>query len=86
MLKREVTKTKKDTLGNITHLCNSFEYWSPISKNDVINDIESKTHSYFVQINHQEVDIIVVNGSSGKYLRTDPDKTKKNNLDELPDC
>lgn len=30
--------------------------------------------------------IRVVNGPTGKYLRTDKDSTSKNNLDDLPDC
>ena len=33
-----------------------------------------------------EVDVVVVNGSTGRYLRTDPDKTTRNNLDDLPNC
>ncbi len=86
MARRKVTKSRKDKLGNITHLCNQFESWSPRTTHDVIRDIENKLDSYYVIVNYQEVDIIVVDGTNGKYLRTDPDKTTKNNLDELPDC
>lgn len=49
-------------------------------------DIEGKRHSYYVRVNGQEVDIIVADGPNGKYLRTDPDVTTSNNLDDLPDC
>ncbi len=35
---------------------------------------------------NQRVEIHVVKGPNGKYLRTDPDKTTKNNLLDLPDC
>lgn len=31
-------------------------------------------------------EIRVVNGPTGKYLRTDRDQTSHNNLDDLPDC
>ncbi len=31
-------------------------------------------------------EIRVVNGPTGKYLRTDRDNTSRNNLDDLPDC
>ncbi len=62
------------------------EFWSPRHKNDVILDIESSMHSYFILIAGKTVDIHVINGSTGKYLRTDPDKTENNNLNELPNC
>jgi len=32
------------------------------------------------------VDIHVVRGPNGKYLRTDPDRTSRNNLEDLLDC
>ena len=32
------------------------------------------------------VDIKVVQGTYHPYLRTDPDKTVRNNLDDLPSC
>lgn len=87
MADRQVTHSGKDGDGDITKLCKPGEYWSPRMKSDAINDIESKTHTYFVRLQGgQRVDIEVVNGSSGKYLRTDRDKTTKNNLDDLPDC
>ncbi len=88
MARRQVTKTRKDIDGDITALCNPSEYWSPRAKADAISDIESNTHSYYVMVsNSQEVDIHVVNDpNKGKYLRTDPDKTSSNNLDDLPDC
>ena len=51
-----------------------------------ITDIESGDHQYYVKVGLHNVGINVVDGSSGKYLRTDPDKTNTNNLDDLPDC
>lgn len=86
MAKRKVTRSRKDKLGNITHLCNPFEHWSPRAASDVIYDIEHGYYTYFVSVGKSEVDIIVVDSATGKYLRTDPDKTTKNNLDDLPDC
>ena len=87
MSRREVTKTKKDRDGDILALCNPGMYWSPVSKKDAIAEIESYNNSYYVRVNYQEVEIHVVKRSDGtKYLRTDPDKTTRNNLDELPDC
>lgn len=85
-MKRYVTKTGKDKDGDITELCRDGETWSPRSKADAISDIENKTHEYWVKWTDKETQIKVVNGSSGKYLRTDRDTTSKNNLDDLPNC
>ena len=87
MAKRYVTKTGKDRDGDITKLCQPGQPWSPRLKADAIADIESGTHEYWVNwTHHPETKIRVVNGSSGKYLRTDRDSTSRNNLDDLPDC
>ncbi len=88
MARRQVTKTGKDSDGDITALCNPSEYWSPRAKADAISDIESNEHSYYVIASGlREVDVHVVDDpSKGKYLRTDSDGTSRNNLDDLPDC
>lgn len=87
MADREVTKSRKDKDRDITALCKSGEGWSPRLKQDAINDIEGGLHTYHVMDAAKgRVEIKVVQGSTGKYLRTDPDKTTKNNLDDLPDC
>lgn len=87
MADREVRQTGKDDEGDITSLCNQAMSWSPRSKSNAISDIESDTHSYYVKgQGGTRIDIHVVNGPTGKYLRTDPDKTSSNNLDDLPNC
>ena len=86
MSDRAVYKTGKDGDGDITRLCNSGEYWSPRSKANAINDIETGTHSYYVPWQNGRTNIRVVQGPNGKYLRTDRDNTSRNNLDDLPDC
>jgi hypothetical protein len=86
MIERKIISSKKDSLGNITAVCNPGEWWSPRSSEDVINDIEDLLYEYFVIVDGAKVKISVVLGATGKYLRTDPDKTIKNNLDYLPDC
>ena len=72
MARRQVTRTKKDSDGDILALCNPSENWSPRSKNDAIYDIESNNHSYYVIIGgSKEVDIRVIKDPyKGKYLRT----------------
>ena len=87
MASRQVFATKKNVEGDITALCNSNEFWSPRYKKDAISDIETGEHSYYVLISGIKVNIRVVNDHiKGKYLRTDPDQTNRNNLDMLPDC
>ncbi|MCK5779217.1 MAG: DUF3892 domain-containing protein [Rhodospirillales bacterium] len=88
MADRKVTKSRKDNDGDITALCNDGQWWSPRTKADAINDIESNTHSYYVQQPAtSRSDIQVVNDRvKGKYLRTGPDGEPDNNLDNLPDC
>lgn len=85
MADRRVTKTGKDDDGDITSLC-SDAWWSPVSAAQAIRDIKNETHRYFVRTGTSEADIHVVDGPTRKYLRTDPDKTTVDNLDELPDC
>lgn len=84
---RQVTRSRKNSDGDITALCSSGAAWSPRYKADAIRDIESGDHRYFVRVGVDEVDIRVVDHPRyGKYLRTDPDRTTRNNLDDLPDC
>lgn len=86
-LTRDVTRTGKDTDGDITKLCLPGAAWSPRLKADAINDIESGTVDYYVPWSDgTRTKIHVVNGPTGKYLRTDKDSTTRNNLDDLEDC
>lgn len=87
MATRYVTRSGKDKDGDITKLCNQGEAWSPRFKADAIRDIENKVHDYYVSwTDGQKTPIRVVNGTSGKYLRTQRDGSTKNNLDDLDDC
>ena len=86
MASRAVTHSGKDRDGDITKLCHPVQAWSPRMKADAIRDIESGTHSYHVPWPGGSTQIRVVNGPTGKYLRTDRDDTSRNNLDDLPDC
>lgn len=87
MADRPVTRTRKDRDGDILALCNPQESWSPRKKNDAIRDIESRAHRYYVPWDDgRSTWIQVVNGPTGKYLRTDRDETSRNNLDDLRDC
>jgi hypothetical protein len=87
MAERHVVQSGKDPHTGDTRLCNPRELWSPVSKALAISDIESGLNTYSVPWTDGRVtQIRVVNGPTGKYLRTDHDTTQKNNLEDLPDC
>ena len=87
MAERAVDSTRKDADGDILALCRTGQAWSPRAKADAIADIETGAHKYYVAWTPgPSTWIRVVNGPTGKYLRTDKDDTSKNNLDDLPDC
>ena len=86
MADRAVRRTDKDDDGDITALCDSGAAWSPRLKAGAISDIESGLHTYHVPWKDGRTEIHVVNGPTGKYLRTDRDETSRNNLADPPDC
>jgi len=86
MADREITCSGKDSDGDIISIGNAGAYWSPRKKADAINDIESGEHSYYIQSASGRVDISVVGGPTGKYLRSSPNSTGVDNLDNLQNC
>jgi hypothetical protein len=52
----------------------------------VIREIENEGREYFVDVDGARVDVVVSERDGHKYLRTDPDKTARNNLLSLPEC
>lgn len=85
MADRRVTHSRKNRDGDITAIGNPGQFWSPRLKADAISDIELRIHTYYVQWPEKRTEIRVVNGATGRYLRTDRDNTTRNNLDDLPD-
>lgn len=86
MADRRVTKSGKDSDGDITSLCNDGATWSPRKKAEAIRDIDDNAHTYYVDRAGHRTDVHVVNVDGKKHLRTTKDKSDKNNLDNLPDC
>ncbi len=85
MADRIVTCTGKDVGGDIISIGDKEAYWSPKLKVDIIWDIESGIHAYFLEVSGERIDIHVVEGINGKYLRSDPEKTTENILINLPE-
>ena len=86
MVERAVRQSRKDSNGNIVGLGDTGAAWSVRSSVNVIADIDSRLYRYYVPWLSGRTEITVVNGPTGRYLRTDRDRTLKNNLDDLPDC
>ena len=61
------------------------EAWSPRLKADAISDIEDGIHNYYVEEIAPRTDVRVVNGPTGKYLRTTPGSPSGFSLGDLPD-
>lgn len=74
---RQVKATGKDDDGDITSLKGGF---GEVPLNQAIREIEQGDARYAVG----DSEIHVVNGAGGKYLRTAPDSSSSNNLDDLP--
>lgn len=84
MANRQVTRSGKDRDGDITRLCGA---WGNTPKATAIDEIERHVHRYYVEDAYRrQANVIVVNGRWGKHLRTDPDSSCMNNLDNIPDC
>lgn len=85
--RRHVVATRKDGRGDITHLCGGSDVsWGPVPVAEAITQIRSRSVVYFTGSDGQTSLVRVIDGRSGPYLRTDPDPSTANNLDQLPDC
>jgi hypothetical protein len=83
---RQVTHTRKDASGDITHLGGGVgANWSPVATAAAIQQIRSGARTYFTSANGHSSFVRVVEDPDGPYLRTAADGTTANNLDQLPD-
>jgi hypothetical protein len=82
---RAITSVKKTGTGNITHICNDAESWSPVAVADAVRHIQARAVTYIAVVEDSFVFIDAVSdGSGGFYLRTRADRTTADNLDSLP--
>ena len=80
---RRVTRTGKDGDGDITRLCGE---WGSVPKDIAIVEIEALPGFYFVQDYSGKSDVVVYKVGDKKHLRTDPNGSCSDNLDNLPNC
>ena len=82
----QVLRTEKALDGDILALCGDWTPYPKVQKNTAIQWIESGAHRFYAVYGRNSVWVRVVNGPTGKYLRTDADNTTRNNLLDLPNC
>jgi Protein of unknown function (DUF3892) len=82
--------TKPNRQSSVEHITHVGGYGSNQWKLDVetvIARIEGRLENFFVRVGHYETDVIVMSPiGRRKYIRTEPDLTKIDNLLSLPEC
>ncbi len=84
MTDRPVTGVRTDPLGNIVALCNPAERWSPRTTTQIIRDIESELHRYYVPCARGSVSVRVVPEGRGKRLWAATGDAACSDLHDLP--
>lgn len=79
----QVTRSQKNSDGDITGLCGSG--WTH-SKSQVIRNITADSSAYYVSVAGRTVYVRVRTRNGADYLTTSADGYVPNNLDDLPDC
>ena len=83
MADRRVTYTVKGDRWEVVCLCNASEEWSPRGVREIIGDIESGRHTYYVDRAGHRTRVHVVDRGNKKRLMADPDPRSDNNLKNL---
>lgn len=87
MADRQVTHAHRNEQGDILAVC-----WKDpaglkyTDRPNVIADIESGTHRYYVHEQALAVWVLVRTRNGVKYITTEADSMSRNNLDNLPLC
>jgi Protein of unknown function (DUF3892) len=76
-------RPRQNPYEGITHLGGENWRWT---RQQVIDSIEAKTNTFHTFVNGNRAEIGVVDGPSGKYLRTYADGQWNDNLLALPEC
>jgi hypothetical protein len=82
MADRIVLGTIKNEEDDILFLTNESESWSPISVDQVIEDIENDTHKYYSQSFDNPI-LVINDRHKGKYVRAKQNSYLADNLDNL---
>ena len=72
-----------DPHEGITHLGGLSWKWT---RQQVVDSIEAGTNTFHTMVSGKRADVGVVNGPTGKYVRTHADGYYNDNLLALPEC
>lgn len=86
MVNRQVTATRKNSAGYVTHFACADNPASAIPADEVLLDIELGSNSYYVSWPDRRVTVRHATDEGGGYLRCDKDTSPHNDLLDLPDC
>ena len=75
---------RNDPHEGITHLGGTT--WTKKTRQEVVNEINAKTNTFFTMVNGKRAEVGVVNGPNGAYVRTYADGVWTDNLLALPEC
>jgi len=83
-----ITKPNREsTTEHITHVGGYGSKQWKLEVETVIDRIEGGIERFFVHVGRDEADVIVMSPKGRrKYIRTEPDLTKADNLLSLPSC
>ncbi len=81
---RTVKMVRRDDDGEIIGLANPLAEWAFVTAEQAVADIAAHRFQYFAGEEADHTRIYVVNGPRRRYLRTNPDDSRANNLDEMP--
>tara|TARA_Y100000590_G_scaffold68331_1_gene74457 strand:+ start:3848 stop:4102 length:255 start_codon:yes stop_codon:yes gene_type:complete len=82
-IEKRVTHSRKNKDGDITHIKAG---GSIISKELAIIYIDAGLYGYYTYEDNSRADVYVYNKNGARHIKTNADRTSKNNLDNLPDC
>ncbi len=74
---------RNNTHEGITHLGGSNWKWP---RNQVIQSIEGRLNTFYTKVDGKRAEVLIVNGTNGKYLRTYADGQWNDNLLALGEC
>ena len=75
--------TREHNSGTIIGIGSGHKRWTKAS---AIREIQSGATSFYTTAGGVKAAIVVQGSPPNEYLRTDPDLTTKNNLENLPTC
>jgi hypothetical protein len=76
---------RNSTHEGITHLGNPSANWR-WTRQQVIDSINNGTNTFYTRVNGKRVDVAVVDGTNGQYVRTHADGVWNDNLLALAEC